>query len=88
MTEKFQVVYKWATFEFTPRESGGYDANVPAISNCASGGETFEDALLKTFEALMVRLREDYRSGMAIDETLLPLIDSIMEEGETQYHGG
>ena len=84
--EKFQVIYKWATFEFRRQEGGGYLVDAPAISNCQSSGATFEEALANAFGALMVRLREDYAAGMSIAEELLPLVDTFVEPGQAQFN--
>ncbi|MBI4203317.1 MAG: type II toxin-antitoxin system HicB family antitoxin [Chloroflexi bacterium] len=88
MNEPFQVIYRWATFQFSHAADGGYDVDVPAISNCFSSGATFEEALDNILGTLMARLLQDYRSGMAIAEELLPLLDTLVEAGKTQYDGG
>lgn len=82
---KFQVVYRWVTFEFQPAGEGGYRVSVPAAPVCWATGETFEEALLSAYEVLTLRLRQDYASGMAIPEELLPVVDTFVEPGQVQF---
>lgn len=86
MTEKFQVVYQWVTYEFAPREEGGYTVTVPAAPFCGSSGDTFEEALEGARETLFLWVRQALRSGLIVADELLPLADKLMEEGERQYN--
>ncbi|MBI2170595.1 MAG: type II toxin-antitoxin system HicB family antitoxin [Chloroflexi bacterium] len=86
--EKFQVVYQWVTYEFEPREDGGYTVTVPVAPACGSSGESFEEALEGARETLVLWVRQALRSGLAVADELLPVADRLMDEGERQYQEG
>ena len=46
-------------------EEGGYWAEVPAISGCATQGDTFEELLLNLYEAVEACLSVDFDAEVA-----------------------
>ena len=49
-------------------EEGGYWAEVPAISGCATQGETFEELLKNLYEAVEGCLSVDVQPGSKADK--------------------
>lgn len=50
-----QKILKYTAI-FEPAEEGGYIVSVPALSGCATQGETFEDAIYMIKDAIQLYL--------------------------------
>ncbi len=70
------MVHRW-TVVLQPEPEGGFSVFVPALSGCASQGETEAEALLNIKEAIAL-----YIEGLKADRQPIPPSDTLLREVE------
>lgn len=68
--ETFHVIYRGVEYEFEAAEEGGYVVTVVDYPSCASEGDSFEEALGNTLDALRETLVTATELGLEIPERL------------------
>ena len=71
MSRRFKVILEWN------EDGGGYTVTVPSLPGCITEGESREEALENTKEAIPCMLE-----GMRIDGLAMPAGDVLVEEVE------
>lgn len=70
------MVHRW-TVVLQPEPEGGFSVFVPALSGCASQGETEAEALSNIKEAIAL-----YIEGLKADRQPIPPSDTLLREVE------
>ena len=78
-TDRFVVLTDGVEYEFEVAEEGGYTVSVPAYPSCISEGDTFEEALENTQDALIGCLGAARDLNLPIPEQL----EHLLQQGNS-----
>jgi predicted RNase H-like HicB family nuclease len=71
LTRPFHVIRDGIILELQPEPEGGYTVTVPALPGCVTYGETFEEAISMSFDAIENWLAVAREEGIPIPAQFL-----------------
>jgi antitoxin HicB len=71
LTKPFHVIRDAVILELQPEPEGGYTVSVPSLPGCVTYGETFEEAISMSFDAIENWLAVAREEGIPIPEQFL-----------------
>jgi antitoxin HicB len=71
LTKPFHVIRDGVILELQPEPEGGYTVSVPSLPGCVTYGETFEEAISMSFDAIENWLAVARAEGIPIPEQFL-----------------